>query len=146
VKRFWADVTVADGPGGHAVLLDGRGVRTPARAPLAVPSAPLADAIAAEWAAQPDDVDPRAMPLTGLANAAIDHVAANPAAFAATLTPYAETDLLCYRDDRDPALTEQQATAWNPLLTWAEGRFGVEFTLTTGVIHVAQPAVTIAVL
>lgn len=146
MKRFWKEAGVAADDAGFAVQLDGRAVRTPARAPLVVPARPLAEAIAAEWAAQGEAVDPRAMPLTGFANAAIDHAAADPAAFAATLLPYAETDLLCYRDDRDATLAAEQTAAWNPLLAWAESRWGVEFTLARGVIHVAQPPATIAAL
>jgi chaperone required for assembly of F1-ATPase len=146
VKRFWNDAAVADDAAGFAIRLDGRPVRTPARATLVVPTRALADAIAAEWATQGDDIDPRTMPLTGLANAAIDHAARDPAIFTATLTPFAETDLLCYRDDRDPALAAEQAAAWNPLLAWAESRFAIEFTLASGVMHIAQPAASIAAL
>jgi chaperone required for assembly of F1-ATPase len=146
VRRFWKEVSVAADAAGHAIHLDGRPVRTPARAVLVVPTRALADAIAAEWSAQGEEVDPRAMPLTGLANAAIDHASADPAAFAATLTPYAETDLLCYRDDRDTVLAAEQAAGWNPLLAWAEARYGAEFTLAQGVIHIAQPPATIAAL
>lgn len=146
MKRFWTDATVAADAVGFAIHLDGRAVRTPARAPLVVPTHALAAAIVAEWQAQGQEIDPRAMPLTGLANAAIDHAAADPAAFAATLLPYAETDLLCYRDDRDAALAAEQAAAWNPLLAWAEARWEIEFTLAQGIMHVAQPAATIAAL
>ena len=146
MKRFWKQVAVADDAAGFAIQLDGRPVRTPARASLVVPTRALSDAIAAEWQAQGDDIDPRSMPLTGLANAAIDHAATDPAAFAATLTPFAETDLLCYRDDREAELAAEQAAAWNPLLAWAEARYGIEFTLASGVMHVAQPAATIAAL
>jgi chaperone required for assembly of F1-ATPase len=147
MKRFWKEATVAlREDGGFAVQLDGRPVRTPARALLILPTAPLAEVIASEWQAQGEEVDPRTMALTGLANAAIDHAATDPAGFAATLTPYAETDLLCYRDDRDAALAAEQAAAWNPLLAWAEARFGVEFMLAQGVMHVAQPPATVAAL
>ena len=113
---------------------------------LVVPTRALADAIAAEWQAQGDEIDPRSMPLTSLANAAIDHAATDSAAFAATLTPFAETDLLCYRDDREAELAAEQAAAWNPLLAWAEARWGIEFALASGVMHVAQPPATIAAL
>lgn len=146
MKRFWTDAAVANDVAGFAIQLDGRPVRTPARASLLVPSRALAEAIAGEWQAQGEEVDPRRMPLTGLANAAIDHAATDPAAFAATLTPFAATDLLCYRDDREAELAAEQAAAWNPLLAWAEARYGVEFTLASGVMHVAQPAATIAAL
>lgn len=138
MKRFWKDVGVEVSDSGYRIVLDGRPVRTPARAPLDLPAGPLAEAIAAEWLAQGDDIDPRLMPLTGLANAAIDH----SASLAATLTPYAETDLLCYRDARDTELAGEQMTAWNPLLAWAEGYFEVEFVLTAGVMHVAQHPAT----
>lgn len=146
MKRFWTTVTVAPGDAGHGILLDGRPVRTPARVSLVVPSTALAAAIADEWGNQSGEIDPRSMPLTGLANAAIDHAATNPRVFAATLTPFAETDLLCYRDDREAELAAEQAAAWNPLLAWAEAQFGVEFVLATGVMHVAQPAATVVAL
>lgn len=146
MRRFWQHAAAVVDAAGFAIQLDGKPVRTPARAPLILPSATLADAVADEWNAQGEAVDPRAMPITGLANAAIDHAARDPAAFAATLTPFAETDLLCYRDDRDAVLAAEQAAAWNPLLGWAEARFGTEFALTAGVMHVAQPPATVATL
>lgn len=142
MRRFWKNVAVKAHESGFAIALDGRPVRTPARARLALPSARLAEAVAAEWAAQGDEVNPRSMPLTGLANAAIDH----GASLAATLTPYAETDLLCYRDARDTELAAEQLAAWNPLLDWAEAHFGVEFLPTAGVMHVAQPPASVAIL
>ena len=84
MKRFWKDVEVREDEGGWGVSLDGRPVRTPARAPLVVPTRPLADAIAEEWRA--DEIDPRAMPLTGLANAAVDHITRDKAEFAGGLS------------------------------------------------------------
>lgn len=139
MKRFWRDVGVGDG----GVLLDGRPVRTPARAPLVVPTAPLADAIADEWRAVAGDIDPRTMPLTGLANAAIDRVAADPARFAATLAEYAGADVLCYRAESPPELIARQAEVWDPLLAWAQARFDVAFVVTAGIVHRAQPSETI---
>ena len=118
MKRFYKQVSVEDG----AILLDGRPVRTPARAPLVLSSPALADAVADEWRAQGEDIDPRSMPLTGLANAAIDRVAPDPAAFARPLAAYAESDLLCYRADAPEELVERQAGAWDPLLDCARGR------------------------
>lgn len=146
MKRFWKEVAVIDDDGGWGIALDGRPVRTPQRASLAAPSAALAEAIAAEWRAVGETIDPGAMPMTGLANAAIDLAAADIAAFAAPVAAYAESDLFCYRDARDAALQAEQAAAWNPLLAWAEGRYGVEFALTQGVLPVDQPAATIAAL
>ncbi len=144
MKRFWKTVAVVPEGDGWGIALDGRPVRTPQRAPLAVASAALADAIADEWRAVGETVDPVAMPMTGLTNAAIDLAAPDVAAFAAPVAAYATTDLLCYRDARDAALQAEQAAAWNPLLTWAEDRYGVEFALAQGVLPVDQPAATVA--
>ena len=146
MKRFWKEVAVIDDDGGWGIALDGRPVRTPQRASLAAPSAALAEAIAAEWRAVGETIDPGAMPMTGLANAAIDLAAPDVAAFAAPVAAYAESDLFCYRDARDAALQAEQVAAWNPLLAWAEGRYGIEFALTQGVLPVDQPAATIAAL
>jgi chaperone required for assembly of F1-ATPase len=139
VKRFYKEAAVAPRAGAFAVELDGRPVRTPGRRVLAVPSEALAEAIAEEWKGQGDEIDPCSMPLTGLANAAIDRAAPEPAAFAATLTRYAESDLLCYRADGPAPLVRRQAQLWDPLLAWARQRFGVEFEIVEGVIHRHQP-------
>lgn len=146
MKRFWKDVAIVPQDGGWGIALDGRPMRTPHRAPLAVASTALAEAIAAEWRAQGETIDPRAMPMTSLANAAIDLAAPDPAAFAEPIAAYAATDLFCYRDDRDAALQAEQAAAWNPILTWAETRFGVEFAMTQGIVPIDQPPATIAAL
>ncbi|MEA3033740.1 MAG: hypothetical protein QOH86_1756 [Sphingomonadales bacterium] len=143
MKRFYKAASVAPGPGGLAILLDGRPVKTPARAPLVVPGEALADAIAAEWEGQGEAIDPRSMPLTGLANAALDRVAPDREAFARGLARYAEADLLCYRAEAPQALIRRQAAAWDPLLAWARRRFDVDFEVTAGVIHRAQPVATI---
>jgi chaperone required for assembly of F1-ATPase len=140
VKRFWKDVAIdAD----RVVTLDGKPVRTPGRRPLALPSNALAEAVAAEWRAVGETIDPRTMPLTGLANAATDPIANDPAQFAARLAAYGESDLLCYRAEGPPQLVERQAAAWDPLLAWARERYDVTFAVTTGVMHVAQPDATI---
>ncbi len=143
MKRFWKEATVVQAGERWAIELDGRPVRTPLREALQVPTRALADAIAAEWNAVEDDIDPRAMPMTGLANAAIDRVAANRAAFAANLAKYAEADLACYRADTPPALVERQSGEWDALLGWARRRFDVDFAVTTGITHVEQPAATV---
>ena len=140
MKRFWTDVTVAEG----AVLLDGRPVRTPARAALILPNAGLAEAVADEWRAVEGDIDPRAMPLTGLSNAAIDRVAPDTAVFAAALAQYAETDLLCYRAENPPELAARQAMIWDPLIDWARRRYDVGFAVTAGIVHQAQAPETVA--
>jgi len=143
VKRFWQDVAVAPEEGGWAVRLDDRPVRTPARAMLIVPNRALVDAIAGEWHAVEGEIDPRAMPLTGLANAAIDRVAPEKDAFAGGLARYAEADLACYRSGWPPELVERQAAGWDALLAWARRRYDVDFAITSGIMHVPQPAATI---
>ena len=140
MKRFWKDVSIADGE----VALDGRPVRTPGRVALRLPTAALAEAVAEEWRAVGERVDPRTMPLTGLANAAIDRIAPDPARFAEGLARYGESDLLCYRADDPPELVARQAALWNPPLAWARGRYDVGFEVTTGIVHRAQPSATIA--
>lgn len=140
MKRFWTNVTLdAD----NAVRLDDRPVRTPGRVPLALPTRALAEAVAGEWRAVEGEIDPRAMPLTGLANAAIDRIAPDPATFAAGLARYAESDLLCYRADAPDDLAARQAAAWDPLLDWARARYDVHVEVATGVMHRAQPPATL---
>lgn len=143
MKRFWKEVSVEHEGDGWAIRLDGRPVRTPARAPLVVPSEALAGAIAEEWRTAGETVDPRAMPLTGIANAAIDRVAPDRQAFAQALARYAETDLTCYRASGPSALAEVQQTAWDALLAWARRRYDVDFETTSGLKHVAQPQATV---
>jgi len=144
MKRFWKDVAIvpADG-GGFGITLDARPVRTPARAALLLPTRALADAVAAEWAAQGEEVDPRSMPMTGLSNAAIDRVLPDPALFVNQIAAYAETDLLCYRADAPATLIARQAAAWDPLLAWARTRYDIALRVTAGIVHVAQPPETL---
>jgi chaperone required for assembly of F1-ATPase len=140
VKRFYTAARTV--PGG-VIVLDDRPVRTPARHPLIVPSERLAEAIAAEWNAQGDRLDPRSMPLAGLANAAIDRVAPDREAFARGLAAYAESDLLCYRADGPPRLVERQKAEWDPIIAWARRRYDVDFELVAGVMHRPQPRATL---
>ena len=140
MKRFWTSVSIDPD---NVIRLDGKPVRTPGRQPLALPQPALAEAVADEWRAVGDVVDPRVMTLTGLANAVIDRVAPDPATFAAGLAAFAESDLLCYRADDPPALVERQAVLWDPLLDWARGRYDVHFEVTTGIMHRPQPPATL---
>lgn len=146
MKRFYKAARAVELDSGHGVELDGRGVRTPARAILCVPARSLAQAIADEWNAQGDEIEPRAMVMTGLSNGAIDQIAPDPAAFARGIAVYGESDLLCYRADHPDSLVAMQQRSWNPVLDWAEGRYGVTFALATGVMHVPQPEETLATL
>jgi len=145
VKRFYDKASVERrDDGGFGILLDGRPVRTPTRAFLALPNAALAEAVAREWTEQGEEIDPASMAMTGFANAAIDQIAPDPAAFAATVSVYGESDLLCYRADGPAELVERHAAQWQPLLDWAAARFDVRFAVTHGVRHIAQPEATLA--
>ncbi len=146
MKRFWKDVALAETTAGWGIALDGRTLKTPARATLLVSSLTLATAIAEEWRVCGEEIDPRQMPLTGLANAAVDHVAPDPGKFRDDLARYAEGDLLCYRADHPAKLIAIQAAAWDPLLDWARNRFDAAFVVATGIIHIPQPPATIAAL
>jgi chaperone required for assembly of F1-ATPase len=144
MKRFYKDVFVVAGPDGWAVQLDGRPVRTPARAALALPNDALAQAVADEWRAQGETIEPLTMPMTGLANAAIDQIAPNRASFAKGIGDYGQSDLLCYRAEAPAPLVVRQEALWGPLLDWARSRYDVTFRVTQGIVHVAQPSETLA--
>ena len=143
MKRFWKEAVAVEAKGGWTVELDGKPVRTPGRQPLVVPAQALAEAIAAEWNDCGETVDPRSMPLTGLANAAIDRVAPDPEAFAAGLAKYAEGDLLCYRAEAPHELRARQERIWDSLLAWGRRRFDVDFRTTCGIVHVRQADATV---
>lgn len=143
MKRFWDSAEAIGIDDGYAVVLDGRRVKTPARLDLVVPSRPLAEVIVAEWNDCGEMVDPRAMPLTGLANAAIDRIGPAIDRHAAGLAQYGESDLTCYRAEGPEALVERQTEHWDPLLAWARRRYDVDFICQTGVMHVPQPEDTV---
>ena len=143
MKRFWKAADVVETDGCWGVELDGKPLRTPARDPLTVPTKALADAVAGEWNGVEEKIDPRGLPLTGLANAAIDRVAPDKQTFADVLARYAEADLACYRAEGPAGLVERQAEYWDPLLGWGQRRFDVDFKTTNGIVHVAQPQATV---
>ena len=143
MKRFWKSAAAVSSGGGWSIELDGRPVRTPASVLLQVAPEPLARAMAEEWGAAGETVDPRSMPLTGLTNAALDRVQPDAEAFAAGLARYGESDLLTYRADAPQALVERQAAEWDPLLLWARRRYDIDFVLTQGISYVPQPAATV---
>ncbi|MDA3889553.1 MAG: ATPase [Allgaiera sp.] len=138
-KRFWKEAAVAELPEGFTVRLDGRPVRTPAKAPLVVPTRGLAQAIAAEWDAQAERVNPEVMPYTRAANAAIDKVTPRFDDVARMLADYADADLLCYRAESPEALVARQAAGWDPLLDWAAEALDARLIPVTGVMHAPQP-------
>ena len=137
-KRFWKSATVVAVDGGHTVHLDGRPVKTPSKAGLIVPTAAMAAAMAAEWDAQVELVDPRTMPVTRCANSAIDKVRVQHADVAAMLAEYGDSDLLCYRAADPEGLVQRQAEGWDPVLEWAEKELGVRLRVAQGVMHVKQ--------
>jgi chaperone required for assembly of F1-ATPase len=145
-KRFYERAHVGEeaGEGGFPVLLDGKPVRTPARRLLAAPARALAAALAAEWDAQHDDVDPARMPLTRLANAVIDAVVDAPAAVADEVAEFLACDLLFYRADAPVGLVERQALLWDPVLAWARDDLGARFVTVEGVVFAEQPAEAVA--
>jgi chaperone required for assembly of F1-ATPase len=142
-RRFYKEAQAVEEDGRYQLRLDGRPARTPARNPLAVPSRRLAAALEEEWRRQAEWIDPATMPVTRLANSAIDGVAPHMAAVRAEVLGYAGSDLLCYRAGEPAGLAERQARQWDPVLAWAERRLAARFALAEGVMHVAQPAETL---
>lgn len=139
MKRVYRSVAVVPADGGFEVRLDSRALRTPARNPLALPTAALAGAIAAEWDAQGDTVVPATMPLTQIASTAVDVIGHSRDAVVGGVAGYAETDLLCYRAEHPAELAERQAQAWQPLLDWATLRFDARLAVCTGLMPRPQP-------
>lgn len=143
-KRFWKEAGVEQDGAGFTVKLDGRAVKTPAKAPLILPTRAMAEAVAEEWDAQAEKIDPNTMPVTRSANAAIDKVATQHAEVAALLAEYGGTDLLCYRAEAPQELIARQAAAWDPLLDWAEHALGARLQPASGVMFVPQDAGALA--
>ncbi len=143
-KRFYKDVSVKDEGGETALLLDGKPVRTPGKAPLALPTRAAAEAVAEEWRAQGDRIDPETMPLTRLANSAIDGVRGRERAVAADIVRHAGADLLSYRAEGPEGLVAAQAKHWDPVLVWAERELDAPLRQVTGVVHVEQPESSLA--
>jgi chaperone required for assembly of F1-ATPase len=146
VGRFYKAVEVREADGRHALLLDGRGARTPGRNPLAAVSRALMLGVAAEWERQHETIDPAKMPLTRLLNSAIDGVAHTMAETRADILGYAGSDLLCYRAEEPDTLVARQAHAFDTVLRWAGESLGARLNVTTGVMHVAQPPEALAAI
>lgn len=139
MKRFWKVAAPVEVDGGFTVHLDGRPIRTPGKAALVVPSREMAEAMAAEWDAQEDELRPESMPVTKSANSAVDKVTPQFAEVADMLAEYAGTDLLCYREARNAQLAARQAEAWDPLLEWCAARFDAPLHRVEGLMFEAQP-------
>lgn len=146
MKRFYQAVTVVDSADGFGILLDGRPLRTPARATLTVPSEPLAQAIAAEWSAQPEQIDTQGMRLTRLATTVVDLMPQRRADAIAEVAGYGGTDLLCYRAASPASLVDRQTAAWQPWLDWAALRFDARLRTAVGVMPTGQDEVALRAL
>jgi chaperone required for assembly of F1-ATPase len=138
-KRFYEHVAIEDESGGSALLLDGKTVRTPGKAPFVLPNAALADAVAEEWRGQGARIDPATMPLTRLANSVIDGVKGREGAVVDDILKYAGSDLLCYRAEGPKGLAALHTRHWDPILAWAKHDLGAPMRLAEGVTHVEQP-------
>ena len=145
-RRFYKEVTTILIEGAFQVALDGRSVRTPSGAVLSLPTAALAEAIALEWAAQTDTIDPATMPIMQLACTALDRVTPNRKGIVADTVAYGRSDLLCYRAGDPPELVQKQAEAWQPILNWLSTDVDATLLVTTGIMHVAQDDAAIAAL
>jgi len=146
-KRFYSQVTIKDEGGGQAsLLLDGKPVRTPGKAPFVLPSHALAEAIAEEWRGQGTRIEPETMPLTRLANSIIDGVSGREAAVIDDILNYARSDLICYHAEDPVGLVALQAKHWDPIVAWATQDLGAPMRLAQGVKHVEQPRASLDAL
>jgi chaperone required for assembly of F1-ATPase len=141
MKRFYKDVSI--GPGFH-VLLDGKPVLTPGGHPLRLPTEALADSIAEEWASQGEEIDPRSMPMTRLANTVQDGVAHTREEVIGAVLRFGEHELLCYRATEPASLISRQSEAWDPVLEWAARRYGATLAVAAGLVSVPQPPEALA--
>lgn len=146
MKRFYKEVSVAPAEGGHAVLLDGKNMKTPGGKPVHVPTPALAEAMGREWAAQDKEIDFRVMPLVRLAHSAIESGAEAAPAFRDEIVKYAGNDLLLYRAEGPDSLVREQLKHWDPVLSALGDRHGIAFRPTVGIIHQPQPEETLAAL
>ncbi|MGE4248585.1 MAG: ATP12 family chaperone protein [Parvibaculaceae bacterium] len=138
-RRFYKSVSVTGTAAPFAVTLDDRPLRTPLKRALDLPTVALAEAVAAEWENQAEKIDPHAMPLTRLANTALDRVASDRDRIVGEIVDFAGSDLVCYRAEKPHGLVERQARTWQPVLDWARRALAADFVVTEGIVHVGQP-------
>ncbi len=143
-RRFYKEAGFKKMSNGYAILLDARPIKTPLKAELRLPAESLAKAIVKEWQTQQDVIDPRCMPLTRLANTAIDRVLGYEREIVDEIIHYARSDLLCYRAGTPAGLVDKQSVAWDPLLAWAEQELRAKMSISEGIVHVSQPDDAIA--
>jgi len=138
-KRFYAEAGVLETDGGFAVALDGKPIRTPSGRIVTVPAREIADAMAAEWQAQQETIDPLTMPMTRFANSVVEAVVDRVQPVADDIVKYFHSDLLFYRAGHPEALVEREARHWDPVLFWAADALRAHFILAEGIAHVSQP-------
>lgn len=143
-KRFYTTAGITSAPDGFGIVLDDKPIRTPSGRPLLAPTREIAEAIAAEWAAQTDIINPMTMPLTRLANSVIEAVADRVEAVVDDVAKYFESDLLFYRAGHPDSLVEREARHWDPVVFWAAETLGAHFILAEGIMHVRQPDQAVA--
>lgn len=146
MKRFYKHVSVRSEPHGHGVLLDGRSIKTPAKAVLLLPTRALADALATEWTMQGETIEPKSMPFTRHANTVIDRITAQREAVVAEIAKYGSSDVICYRAAGPADLVAQQLEAWTPLLDWSQQHLGAPLNATAGITAVRQPDASLKAL
>lgn len=138
MKRFYKEAAVAEKDGKFTVELDGRSIKTPAKSECLMPTRAMAEAVASEWNAQGEEIDPNLMPITKLMNTAIDRVEARRDELIGELVKYAGSDQLCYRAEHPTELVELQAKFWDPLLARLKDKYEIEFKLAKGIIFENQ--------
>lgn len=143
-KRFWTLASAEPCEGGYTVRLDGRAVKTPAKAGFVLPTLAMAEAAAAEWDSQKGAVKPATMPVTRAANSAIDKLNPQFDEVVGLLAAYGGSDLLCYRATGPEGLVARQAAGWDPLLEWSANALGAPLWVTAGIVHIDQPAESLA--
>ncbi len=139
-KRFYSAVSMVEEEGFFALKLDGRGAKTPARNPLALPNAAACALLVTEWQAQKEVINPDSMPATRIVNSALDGVSLRMDDVRNEIAGYAASDLICYRAEEPAGLIEMQAQHWDPVLAWSEADLGARLILARGIVHTAQPA------
>lgn len=146
LRRFYKAATVGEVPGGFAVFLDGKQLKTPAGGPMVLSHRALPEALAAEWEAQVEEIRPPDMPLMRLLSTALDRIAAQPEPVIEEIAGYGATDLVCYRVERPAELARRQQAIWQPLVDWATLRYDAALMVTTGILPQPQPAGALAAL
>ena len=143
-RRFYKSATAAPAEGGWGILLDNKPLRSPAKRPFVLPTEALAAAIAEEWQAQGEKIDPRSMPLMQFAATAIDRLADNRNGLIEEIAGYGRSDLICYRADEPASLVQRQEERWQPLIAWAAERYDITLNITAGIVVVEQPSHTLS--